>query len=277
MLLDAHHHFWKYNEDEYGWINDEMKVIRRSFLPEELEAEMEKCDVGGVVTVQARQSLAETEWLLELADEHDFIKGVVGWVDLCSEAVESQLKKYSANKKLVGVRHVVQAEPDDRFMLRKEFQHGISLLKKYKLTYDILIYPKHLPIATELMAAFPDQKFVVDHLAKPFIKDKKIEPWKSEMEKLGKHPNVYCKVSGMVTEADWNHWTEKTFCPYLDVVLNAFGTDRIMLGTDWPVCLVAGSYQNVFNIALNYFRQLPANDFEKIAWKNCKAFYGLSL
>lgn len=277
MILDSHHHFWMYNIAEYDWINDDMRVIRRDFLPPDLENEMKWSGVSGVVSVQARQSLAETEWLLGLAWDYDFIKGVVGWVDLCNENVEEKLVSYTSNTKLVGIRHVLQGEPDDKFMLREDFLRGISLLERYNLTYDILIYPKHLPYATELVKMFPHQKFVLDHLAKPYIKDNVIEPWKSDIEALAANQNVYCKISGMVTEADWTNWKPETFYPYIDTVTGAFGYDRVMVGSDWPVCLVAGSYADVMNIPLKYFENLPADTLNKIKALNCKQFYGLKV
>lgn len=275
MILDAHHHFWNYNDDEFGWINDGMRVIKRSVLPDDLAQAMEGTEVQGVVSVQARQSIEETEWLLQLADAHDFIKGVVGWVDLCSPMVDVQLRRYMAHPKFVGVRHVLQDEPDDYFMLRKDFMHGISLLGKYDLTYDILIYPKHLPTAWELVNKFPGQKFVLDHIAKPYIKDNKITEWQSNIERLAQRQNVWCKVSGMVTEADWNQWTPEQFHPYLDVIYNAFGEHRLMIGSDWPVCLLGGAYTDVLNIPLQYFANLSESAQRKIKAENCRDFYGL--
>lgn len=275
MTLDSHHHFWKYDSAGYGWIDDTMSVIRRDFLPQHLEAEVKQNWIGGVVTVQARQSLEETEWLLRLADQHDFIKGVVGWVDLCSPDAEKQLKRFASNKKFVGVRHVVQDEPDDRFMLRPDFQAGISLLEKYNLTYDILIYPRHFPMAVALVDRFPDQKFVLDHMGKPFIKDGTLEPWKSDITELASYKNVWCKVSGMVTEADWRQWKPEDFYPYLNVVEEVFGYDRIMLGSDWPVCLLAGSYKEVMNVPATYFRNVPEGTMRKLGSENCIQFYGL--
>ena len=211
MLIDAHQHFWHYNPKEYGWISDRMEKLKRDFLPADLIPELQAMKFEGTIAVQARQSLEETRWLLTLADENNFIKGVVGWVDLCSEEAEDQLKEFSANSKFVGVRHVVHDEPDDRFMARKDFRRGISSLQKYSLTYDLLIFPKHLPLAMELVKEFPDQPFVLDHIAKPDIKGQRREPWASGIRKLAQLPNVYCKLSGMVTEADWKSWKKDDF------------------------------------------------------------------
>jgi len=211
--------------------------IRRDFLPVDLKRELEKVKLDGSIAVQARSSLTESRWLLNLADHTPFIKGVVGWVDLLSERVEDQLAEFANHPKFSGVRHIVQDEPDDRFMLCPEFLRGISRLKRFNLTYDILIYPKQLPAAIKLVEKFPEQKFVLDHLAKPFIKAGELSPWDKQIRELAKSENVGCKVSGMVTEAKWNAWKPADFRPYLDVAFEAFGDDRLMFGSDWPVCL----------------------------------------
>jgi L-fuconolactonase len=271
-IVDAHQHFWNYSAGEFGWINDEMKVIRRSFLPADLEPVLKQNNVDGTMVVQVGQNLAENDFLLGFAGKHSFIKGVVGWVDLQSPDVEDHLKKYSADRKFVGLRHIVQGEPDDRFMLRPDFLRGISLLEKYGLTYDILVYPKQLPAAIELAKRFPRQKFVLDHIAKPFIKDKKTEPWMSDIKNLAASSNVFCKVSGMVTEADFKGWKTEDFNPYLQTVLEAFGTDRLMFGSDWPVCLVAAQYEQVLDILFKFFK-LPDEELNKIMSVNCLKFY----
>lgn len=273
-IVDAHQHFWHYTAKDFGWINDEMKVIRRDFLPADLEPVLKKNNVEGTIIVQVGQNLGENDFLLGFADEHAFVKGVVGWVDLQSPEVESHLKKYSGNKKFAGVRHIVQGEPDDRFMLRDNFLRGISLLERYGLTYDILIYPKQLPAAIELARQFPKQKFVLDHIAKPFIKDRKTEPWMSDIKKLGTAANVYCKISGMVTEADFKNWKEEDLHPYLQTVFDAFGTDRLMFGSDWPVCLVAAQYGQVLDILFRFFK-LPDQELNKVMSANCLKFYGV--
>jgi L-fuconolactonase len=273
MKIDSHQHFWRYNNTEFGWINDEMAVIRRDFLPNDLLPELKQIGFDGSINVQARQNLDETRWLLVMADNNDFIKGVVGWVDLCSAVIENQLASFSQNPKFVGVRHVVHDEPDDNFMARADFQYGISLLEKYGLTYDILIFPKHLKLANELVAKFPNQKFVLDHIAKPFIKDKVYSPWDKDISSLAKNPNVYCKLSGMVTEADWKNWKPSDFKYYLDIIFEAFGEDRIMIGSDWPVCTVAGKYQDIMKIVMNYFGNMDIKISEKILGENCFNFY----
>lgn len=275
MKLDAHQHFWNYNIRDYGWIGEEMRVIKRSFLPEDLEPILAEAGITGCVAVQARQSLEETEWLLELADQHEFIQGVVGWVDLCSEEAAVQLEKVAANPWLKGVRHVIQDEPDVKFVLREDFQRGIALLEQYNLAYDLLVSKEQLRYAVELVQKFPRQRFVIDHLAKPDIKGGIQTPWKEVMEAIAVHPNVHCKLSGMVTEADWNTWTQEDFTPYLDTVLQAFGTDRVMYGSDWPVCTVAGTYSQVFNLLQTHVHTLSEAEQQKIFGENCAAFYRL--
>lgn len=273
MKIDAHQHFWYYNPTEFAWIGDNMQSLKNDFLPFDLQNELSIAGFDGCIAVQARQSLSETAWLLKLASTHRFINGVIGWVDLCSDKVEDQLKEFSANPKLVGVRHVVHDEPDDRFMARADFQHGISLLQQYRLTYDLLIFPKHLPLATELVKAFPNQKFVLDHIAKPDIKGQVKEPWASDIRKLAQLPNVYCKVSGMVTEANWQSWKADDFSFYLDTIFEAFGSDRLMFGSDWPVCTVAGNYQSTLSLVSNYIKKFDTSVQQTVLGTNCSKFY----
>jgi L-fuconolactonase len=275
LRIDAHQHFWLYNPREYGWISDAMQSLRRDFLPEDLWREQACAGFAGAVTVQARQSLAETEWLLHLADRHESIKGVVGWVDLCSPDVREQLARFAAHPKLVGVRHVVQDEPDDAYMLRPDFLAGLACLSEFHLTYDLLLYPRHLPVACRVVERFPDQRFVLDHIAKPNIRDGAIAGWAADLRALAQFANVWCKLSGMVTEADWHAWRPEDFRPYLDVVWEAFGPDRLMIGSDWPVCTVAGSYRDVLQIVVDYLQEYPEEEREKVLGSNATAFYGL--
>jgi L-fuconolactonase len=275
MKIDTHQHFWKYNDLEYSWISDKMKVLKRDFLPGDLLPELEQMKLDGSIAVQARQSLEETRWLLELAGTYDFIKGVVGWVDLCSNEVENQLAEFSLNPKFVGVRHVLQDEPDDLFMLKDHFLHGISLLKKYSLVYDLLILPRHIPYAIQLVEKFPDQWFVLDHIAKPLIKDKILTPWKEGIERLSLQPNVYCKLSGMVTEASWKGWNKDDFVPYLDVMFGSFGQSRLMIGSDWPVCTVASDYRKTMQIVIDYIASESQTTGELITGKNAIRIYNL--
>jgi L-fuconolactonase len=275
MRIDSHQHFWNYSPAQYPWIKPEWP-IRRSFLPEDLAVELKAFQFDGCVAVQARQSLEESAWLLELAGRSPFIKGVVGWVDLRAPDVARQLGGFAAHPKFVGVRHVVQDEPDPNYMLDGSFQRGISQLREFDLTYDLLIFPKQLPAATELAAAHPHQPFVLDHIAKPPIATGALDPWRSEISKLAALPNVWCKVSGLVTEADWPAWQPADFRPYLDVVFEAFGADRVMFGSDWPVALLAGTYQRVVELARGYVRPLGAELEAKFFGGNAASFYNLT-
>lgn len=260
MNIDSHHHFWKYSAAEYPWIDEAMAAIRRDFLPDDLHQEIAHADIHGVVSVQARQTVEETEWLLSLAEKNEFIKGVVGWVPLADAGVKKVIEKFAAHPKLKAVRHVVQGEPDDRFILGADFNRGISMLKDFGLVYDILILERHLPPSIEFVDRHPQQVFVLDHIAKPRIKDNVIEPWRKNIKELARRENVYCKVSGMVTEADYKKWSEEQLRPYFDAVLEAFGPKRLMFGTDWPVCLVATSYLRWVELVHRFAEKLSPDD-----------------
>lgn len=275
MRIDAHQHFWSYDPELYGWISDEMAVLKRDFLPTHLQPLLGAAEVDAAVTVQARQDLDETRWLLSLAEENPFLAGVVGWVDLRAADVDVRLDELAAHRKLRGVRHVVQDEPDDRFLMREDFLEGVSKLAERGLTYDILIYPKHLGVAAEFVDRFPHQPFVLDHIAKPFIGKGELEPWKSEITELARRDNVCCKVSGMVTEARWNEWSEADFKPYLDVVLEAFGPERLMYGSDWPVCLLSADYGPMKSIADGLAAELSPDEQAAFYGANAIEFYGL--
>ena len=275
MRVDAHQHFWKYNPAEYEWIDDSMVAIRRDFLPEDLEPELVRNEFHGSVAIQARQTLEETRWLLELADRSSKILGVVGWVDLRSPEVRSQLSEFTRNPKLVGIRHIVQSEPDDRFLLRQDFLRGITLLEEFDLAYDILIYPKHLPVAAEFVERFPKQRFVLDHLAKPAIKIQEVETWAAGIRRLAAFPNVFCKLSGLVTEADWQRWKPEDITPYLDIAFATFGASRLMIGSDWPVCLVTGSYSRTLDVVKNYLQGHPAETRDAVLGKSARRFWRL--
>jgi len=273
MKIDSHQHFWKFDPVRDSWINDDMKVIQRDFLPQDLLPLLQQTGLDGCITVQSDQTEAENEFQLSNADQHDFIKGVVGWVDLQADNIEERLEYYSQFPKLKGFRHVLQGEPQRDFMLRPAFKNGIGLLNKYNFTYDILIFPDQLTYSKEFVAAFPDQPFVVDHIAKPYIKDKKIDEWKKDIKALAEFENVSCKISGMVTEANWKNHSPSDFKPYIDAVVEAFGTDRIMYGSDWPVCLVADSYADVFNLVKDYFSSFTASEQERFFGGNAVKFY----
>jgi L-fuconolactonase len=276
MRIDAHQHFWHYNPAEHVWMSEEMALLKRDFLPEELEPLLKAAGFDGCIAVQARQNLEETRWLLELAGKHEFIKGVVGWVDLCSPDLPGQLERFARHPKLVGVRHVVHDEPDDEFMLRKEFQRGIALLKQYDLRYDLLLFPKHLRVALTLARQFPEQPFVVDHIAKPGIAQGLLSPWREDLQELARLPNVFCKLSGMVTEAKWKQWKPEDFHRYLDVCVEAFTPSRLMIGSDWPVCTLSGEYASVMQIVMDYARQFSAEEQLGILGGNCARFYGIA-
>jgi L-fuconolactonase len=272
MRIDSHQHFWNYNPEEYPWIKPEWP-IRRSFLPDALAAELKSCQIDGCVAVQARQTLEESRWLLELAERSPIIKGVVGWVDLRAPDVAEQLGRLAANPKFLGVRHVLQDEPNDNYMLDLQFQKGISQLGQFNLKYDLLIFPRQLPAAIRLASAFPEQPFVLDHIAKPPIKEGTLEPWRGHLQELAILPNVWCKVSGMITEADWAWWNAAQLKPYLDVVFQAFGPNRVMFGSDWPVALLAGTYQQVFELASEYVAPLGAGVESRFFGDNAVKFY----
>jgi len=276
--IDAHQHFWKFDPVRDSWINSDMSVIARDFLPGDLLSILQKNNIDGTVVVQTCHTDEDNRFMLDLAEQHSFIKGVVGWVNLQSIRVEDKLKYYHERyPKMKGFRHVLQSDPDDQLMLRDSFKNGISLLNKYNFTYDILIYPKHLKYAAQLAAEFPDQKFVVDHLAKPHIKTKEINGWKRDMDALSKHLNVYCKVSGMLTEADWYSWKTDDFMPYLDVVFNAFSINRVMYGSDWPVCKLAGGYNRALEILQIYTARFSEKEQEQFYGGNAVEFYNLEL
>jgi len=275
MRIDAHQHFWNYDADKHAWIDDEMQVIKRNFLPEDLAPILKVNNFSGCIAVQADQSEEETEFLLGLASNHDFIKGVVGWVDLRCTNLKDRLDYYSQFKKLKGWRHVVQSEPDDDFMLRDDFLDGISLLADYNHTYDILIVPKQLSAALRLIQLFPRQKFIIDHIAKPDIKGREIEEWKFAMNQLGLMDNVWCKVSGMVTEADWSGWRQSDFTPYLEVVFSAFGADKVVFGSDWPVCQLGASYEQVVNIPSEFIETYYTKRDLGFWGPNASEFYNL--
>jgi L-fuconolactonase len=274
--IDAHQHFWKFDPVRDSWITADMSVIRKDFFPTDLEPLLKQNNVDGCVVVQSDQSETENEFQLKNAADHDFIKGVVGWVDLRAENVEERLAYYSSFKKMKGFRHVLQGDQQRDLMLAPGFMNGISRLQQFGFTYDILIFPDQLKYIPQFVSAFTDQKFVIDHIAKPNIKDKKIEEWKKDIEAVASHENVYCKISGMVTEADWHRWKPEDLIPYLDVVVNAFGIKRIMYGSDWPVCLLAADYENVFTIVKNYFSSYGKDEQELFFGENATQFYNLS-
>ncbi|HLW21395.1 MAG TPA: amidohydrolase family protein [Cyclobacteriaceae bacterium] len=275
MIIDAHQHFWNYSPQKHSWINSDMGILKKDFLPSDLLETYKENGVSGCVAIQAEQSEEETLFLLQLAEDYDFIKGVVGWLDLRSPDLEDRIKYFRQFKKLKGLRHVVQDEPDPNFLLDPDFQKGLGLLEKYELTYDLLVYPHQLNAAIQTVENFPNLKFVLDHIAKPPIKDQVIAPWEDAIGIIGSKKNAYCKISGMVTEASWTSWKVDDFVPYLDTVFRAFGIDRIMFGSDWPVCLLAGNYAQVLGLVKNYSSRLNVEEKNKLFYENAASFYGL--
>lgn len=277
MRIDAHQHFWCYSATEYPWIGNGMERLAHDHLPADLAPLAAAEGIAGTVAVQARQSLAESRWLLELAAADPLIRGVVGWVDLRSTHVADQLREFAERPKFVGVRHVVQDEADPRFLLGDSFLHGIRQLATFGLTYDLLLYPHQLPAAVEFVGRFPEQPFVLDHLAKPRIKAGELDPWRHDLEALATHANVLCKLSGLVTEADWHGWKRTDFTPYLEVALEAFGPQRLMIGSDWPVCTLAAEYADTVGIVREFLAPLSEPEREAIEGGNAARFYALDL
>jgi L-fuconolactonase len=275
MKIDTHVHFWRYSAQEYEWIDESMSGLRRDFLPGDLRPEISGAGVDACVAVQARQTVEETSWLLDLAERHPWIAGVVGWVDLQADDLAATLERYAGRPKLVGLRHIVQSEPDDRFMLRPAFCRGVSLVGERGLTYDILIYPRHLAVAAELVSRCGATRFVLDHLAKPEVRSGEIREWERGMRELATCPQVVCKLSGLVTEADWQRWTPDQLRPYLDVAFDCFGPDRLMVGSDWPVCTVASSYQRTMSVIDAYVNARPDADRRGVMGENAMHFWKL--
>ena len=276
LIIDAHQHFWKYDAQEYAWISDELAPLKRDFLPEELLQLLNKEKISGAISVQARQSEKENEFLLNHAKGNPFIKGVVGWIDLRSEKVEERLSFYRNFPILKGFRHVVQDEKDPEFMLHPAFLQGIEQLIKYGYCYDILVYARQLPQVLAFLNHFPDKPFIIDHLAKPDIKQGGFTSWQADIRKIAAFPKVLIKVSGMITEADWHHWKKEDFYPYLDELVLSFGVERLCYGSDWPVCNLAGNYSLQWDIVKSYFSTFNPSDINKVMGWNTQRFYHLN-
>ena len=275
--IDSHQHFWQYSSDTHSWVTDKMDTLKRDFLPPDLQPLLAENEITGCVAVQASQTEQESIFLLSLADQYDFIKGVVGWTDLQDYNVKHHLARWANYPKLVGIRHQVQDEPDEQFLLRPEFLRGVKALREFDLTYDLLITERQLPAAISFVAYLPDTKIVLDHLAKPPIAQHELSSWQENIRSLAQYPNVYCKLSGMVTEADWQQWSYEDLVPYLEVVVEAFGTDRLMFGSDWPVCTLAGTYTEVISIVNRYFDSFSEEECAKVFSTNAIDFYQLTL
>jgi L-fuconolactonase len=277
--IDAHHHFWRYNVTEYGWMNDEMRLLRRDFLPDDLKPLLDRAGIGGAIAVQARQTLEETRWLLSLAEEESdgaaWMKAVVGWAPIAAAEFPEVLTDLKRHKKLKGLRHLIQDEPDDQFILDAAFNRGIRALRETGLVYDILIHARHLPQTARFVDMHPDQRFVLDHCAKPPIASGELEPWATHMRELAKRPNVCCKLSGLVTEGDWQRWTAASLEPYWRVVLEAFGPSRLLFGSDWPVALLATSYQRWIDVVTEWVAPLSASEQDAIWSDTASRVYSL--
>jgi L-fuconolactonase len=273
--IDAHHHLWKYSAAQYPWISENMGLLRRDFLIQDLIDVLEESDIDGVITVQARQALAETQWLLDLARSHDFVRGVVGWVALADPKVERDLEHLSTHAKLKSVRHLLQDEPDDFYILREDFNRGIKLLQDFGLRYDLLIFERHLPQTIQFVDRHPNQIFILNHIAKPLIKQGLVSPWRENLTELARRENVFCKLSGLVTEASWQSWTEADLDPYLQIVLTAFGPERVIFGSDWPVILLGSSYKRWVDVVQRSISHLSEYEQERIFGKTAIEVYRL--
>jgi L-fuconolactonase len=273
--IDAHHHLWRYTPEEYGWLDESMAALRRDFLPKDLVREIAAAGIDGTVAVQARQTMEETRWLLKMADECDAIRGVVGWAPIAGEDFPEVMGEFEHRPKLKGLRHVIQGEKDENYILREDFNSGIRAMLGSGLVYDILIYERHLPQTIDFVDEHPEQAFVLDHVGKPMIAAGVIEPWATRMRELGRRENVWCKMSGMVTEAEWTSWSVETLRPYLDVVVEAFGVQRLMAGSDWPVCLVACEYGRWFDVLREYFAGFSESERDAVFGGTAVEVYGL--
>ncbi len=275
IAVDAHQHFWDLKRFQYPWMTDDMTVLRRNYLPGDLRPQLDRMGIDRTVFVQAQHNLDENDWALSLAAEHPWIAGVVGWLDLQSPRLEEQIERYAGNPKFVGVRHLVHDEADEKWILRDDVVRGLKLLARHDLTFDLLLRPPHLKHVPELARRVPGLKMVVDHLAKPLIRTGEIEPWRTDLAAVAKIPGMHCKISGMVNEADWHNWQAADFAPYVDAALELFGPERLMFGSDWPVCRLAGEYSEVLAAAQVNLSGLSAEERAAIFGRNAIRFYGL--
>jgi L-fuconolactonase len=274
--IDSHMHFWRYSRQEYGWIDETMRPLQRDFLPPDAAVVMREAGVDACVAVQARQTVEETRFLLELAARHQFIAGVVGWVDLRAADLDDQLAEMSSHRKLVGLRHIVQAEPDD-FLRHEDVRRGVATLERYGFAYDMLIYARQLPAAIDFAAALPAARLVLDHLGKPDIRGGGFDAWRRDLDRLAKLPHVRAKLSGLVTEADWKAWTVEDIHRYVNAALDSFGAERLMIGSDWPVCTVAAAYSQVIDLVRSAIADRTASERAAIMGGTARTFWNLSL
>jgi L-fuconolactonase len=274
MLIDSHVHFWKYNKTDLPWIDRSMKILQKNYLPEDIALTLKRNNIDGCIAVQAASIEVETRFLAELANTHSIIRGVVGWADLKSPEVEKKLGELKQYSSIVGVRHIVQSEADD-FLYDEGFRNGIALLKDFDYTFDILIYSRQLPAAVDFVRAFPDQQFIIDHCAKPDIKGGGLESWRKGITDLALYPNVSCKLSGLFTEANWKEWSPADFYPYLDVVFESFGVERLMFGSDWPVMLLSGIYVQWKSLLEKYMESFLEEEKEMVFGGNAARVYNV--
>lgn len=274
--IDAHHHLWRYLPPGQPWMTDGMELLRRNFLVDDLRAVTADAGITGTIVVETERSIEETLWLSETAANDDLIRGIVGWAPLTHPEIALKLERMAHLPKLRGIRHPIHDEPDDQFVLREDFNRGIAALKQFNLRYDILIFEKHLAQTIQFVDRHPDQVFIVDHAAKPRIRDRALSPWKDRVSELGRRQNVYCKLSGMVTEADWNTWTDDVLSPYIEVVLEAFGPRRVMFGSDWPVVTLASSYKRWWGTVRNAIARLSPSEQKRILSATAIEAYGLA-
>ncbi|HLT42507.1 MAG TPA: amidohydrolase family protein [Sphingobacteriaceae bacterium] len=274
--IDAHQHFWKFHPVKDAWLTDEMMILKQDFMPHDLQPILKKNGVDGCIAVQSDQSLIETQFLLDLAGDFSFIQGVVGWVDIQDEELDEQLDFFSHENKLKGFRHIVQGESDPEFLLRPAFLSGIKKLHERNFTYDLLITYNQLSQAVRFADQLAEgQSVVIDHLAKPNILEKEFDSWAAYMKKLSQHTNFYCKFSGLVTEAKWNSWTKEDFEPYINHIFDSFGAERIIFGSDWPVCTLAADYSQIIELVSSYVDKLSKSEQEMVWHKNAQTFYKL--
>ncbi|MCG8584347.1 MAG: amidohydrolase family protein [Pirellulales bacterium] len=280
LKIDAHQHFWQLDRDgyDYTWMDAEpLAPIRRDFLPDDLKTEIDDLNVKHTVFVQTQHSVVENRWVLELAEKHSFIAGVVGWVDLASPECEDQLLEFKDHPKFVGIRHVTHDEPDDDFIVRDDVKRGLAVLQKHSVPFDLLFFPKHLRHAKTLAEEFPVLPMVIDHLAKPRIKNGAMDDWLDDFAAAAEYPNVSCKLSGMITEADWQDWGPEDLKPYVEKALELFSPERCMFGSDWPVCTLAGSYRQVFEALDFCLEGLSSGERHRILAETAVEFYGLDI
>jgi len=276
MKIDAHQHFWKYNPSDYVWIDSRMESLKKDYLPEDLSPHLSQLGIQGTIAVQARQMEVETNFLLQLAEQNQWILGVVGWVDFEGPDLEQRIERFAQHPRLKGFRELIHDMPDPNYAISEVHLGAIKLLEKYNLAYDLLLRPGHIPAAIDLVDKFPNQRFILDHIAKPEIRSGSKEPWQSRVKELAKRPNVYCKLSGLVTEADWTNWTREIVYPYLDICLGAFGPQRLMVGSDWPVCTLAGTYKEVMSLTLGYLESLSASEQQRVFSETCLEAYKIT-